>query len=262
MNIPNDILKQLFATYRVLDKNNQPRPMASNISAANATRLYQAVKTYRPQSVLEIGLAYGISSLAILTALQEIGQGGTLISIDPYQEISWDNIGLLNIQRAGLKTKHTFINEVDYLALPSLLADGNQFDMVYIDGWHIFDYAMLDFFYTDKMLKVDGVVGFNDTARSGIRRTIKFLKQYRRYQEVKIALPLSTSSQRQSDLQQRLARFTSSGNIAKKLLKSIRYRIASGSVSLADRYFQKVESWEPGDSEYYEFDPLTLKHEV
>lgn len=263
LNIPNPVLQQMFETYTVLDANEQPRTMSSNISAANAIRLYQAVKTYQPRRVLEVGLAYGISALAILTALKELNQGGTLISIDPYQAQSWDDIGLLNIQRAGLADNHEFIRELDYIALPDLLVQGKRFDFVYLDGWHIFDYVMLDFFYVDKMLDVQGVVGFNDTAQTGIKQTINFLHQYRRYKEVKINIAKSGSSgDKLAELRRRLSRFTKSGNIPQKLLKSIGFRLTSGSLSLADRYFQKLQAWEPGDSEYYKVGEPTIENHL
>lgn len=248
LHIPNPLLKQMFETYTVLDANDQPQEMASNISADNANRLYHAVKTYKPHLVLEIGLAYGISALAILTALQELDHGAKLISIDPFQQQSWGNIGLLNIQRSGLESYHQFIDTPDYLALPHLLTEKNKFDLAYIDGWHIFDYVMMNFFYVDKMLDVGAVVAFNDASHEGVKQTIKFLKGYRRYHEIHIAMPQSNPSDQLGDYQRRLARIRRSGNFG-KLFKSLRFRLTNG-FSLSDRYFQKSEFWEPSDANY------------
>lgn len=251
LNVPNEILRQMFQTYTVLDQNQQPLTMASNISADNANRLYQAVKTYKPRLVLEIGLAYGISALAILTALQEIGEGGKLISIDPYQEKSWKNIGLLNIERAGLAQYHEFTGEPDYFALPRMLGNDMRFEMAYIDGWHIFDYVMMNFFYVDKMLAVGGIAAFNDASHVGVKQTIQFMNAYRRYNEVKIETSHQNKGQMSgqiSDFQKRLERMRASGGYG-KLFKSLRFRLLNG-MSLADRYFQKLEYWEPSDADY------------
>ncbi len=258
LNVPNTILQDMFESYTVLDADNQSIDMASNISADNANRLYTAVKTYKPKFMLEIGLAYGISALAILTAMKENNNNARLISIDPYQQESWQDIGLLNIQRSGLDSYHQFLREPDYLVLPRLLTENNSFDMAYIDGWHLLDYVMLDFFFADKMLKVNGVIGFNDTPRPGVKQTIQFLQNNRKYNEVKFAneKPFSTNGQL-TDFQRRFQRISRSGNLTKKLLKSLRFRLTN--LSLADRYFQKKANWEPGDSEYYEFSEYTAQ---
>ena len=251
LQVPNDVLRRMFDTYTVLDGQQQPLTMKSNISADNANRLYQAVKTYKPRLVLEIGLAYGISALAILTALKEIGEGGKLISIDPYQQESWQNIGLLNIERAGLAGSHEFTSEPDYFALPRMFGEDMHFEMAYIDGWHIFDYVMMNFFYVDKMLSVGGIAAFNDASHVGVKQTIQFMQLYRRYDEVKIALPQSDGAQvsgQMADFQKRLARMKASGGYG-KLFKSLRFRLVNG-MSLADRYFKKREYWEPSDADY------------
>ena len=44
-----------------------------------------------------------------------------------------------------------------------------------VDGWHTFDYALLDFWYADKMLDVNGVVGFNDCGWRAVSKAIGFV---------------------------------------------------------------------------------------
>ena len=57
----------------------------SEIDLANAESLYEKVLRIRPAVVIEIGMAFGVASLSILTALREIGQGGKRLSVDPMQ---------------------------------------------------------------------------------------------------------------------------------------------------------------------------------
>ena len=110
------------------------------------------------------------STLAILTALDELGAGGRLISIDPFQRADYGEQGLINVERAGLASHHEWIDEADDLALPRLLASGTKIDFGYIDGWHTFDYMLLDFWYLEKMLPVGGHLAFNDCGWRAVRR--------------------------------------------------------------------------------------------
>src|SRR5256885_7845230 len=100
--------------------------------------------------------------MPILPPLRDAGGGGRLISIDPVQLSDFQGIGVENLRRSGLADRHELHNAYDYFALPKLLESGLKIDFAYIDGWHTFDYALLDFFYVDKMLRPGGVVGFND----------------------------------------------------------------------------------------------------
>ena len=45
--------------------------------------LADLIRSARPQEVLEVGMANGSSSVVILAALREVGEG-TLVSVDPF----------------------------------------------------------------------------------------------------------------------------------------------------------------------------------
>ncbi len=106
-------------------------------------------------------MAHGVSSLAILSS-PSCQARVALISIDPNQHIQWHATGVSNVVRAGFSQAHELLEIPDYLGLPRLLEQNTIVDFAYVDGWHTFDYTMLDFFYLDKLLKVGGIVGFND----------------------------------------------------------------------------------------------------
>ena len=75
-----------------------------------------------------------------------------------------------------------------YLALPELLRRGATAEFVYIDGWHSFDYALVDFFYADKLLADGGIVGFNDASFRSVHKVLRFVTRYRRYREIDVGL--------------------------------------------------------------------------
>ena len=134
------------------------------------------------QKTLEVGLALGISALYICDAIAQFEQPSHTI-IDPNQSKINDNIGLKNLEKRGLKC-FTFIEEPSELALPKLLEQETVFDFAFIDGWHTFDHAMLDFFYINRMLRVGGMVVFDDVNLDAIGKLVKYLGKYPAYELV------------------------------------------------------------------------------
>jgi predicted O-methyltransferase YrrM len=164
-------------------------PMISNISQSFAEALYETVLRNQPQVVLEIGMAFGVSSLAILTALREIGQTGKLITIDPNQTTDWKSCGRTAVARAGLSDRHELIEGFDYSVLPRLLDSSLKIDFAYIDGWHTFDYTLLDWWYADKMLRSGGIIAFNDCGFPAVEKVTRFVLSHRSYVEIDVGLP-------------------------------------------------------------------------
>jgi predicted O-methyltransferase YrrM len=224
----NDVLRELFTSGCVRDASGALLDEAGGISLSYAEALYQLVRARKPQLAVEVGMANGISTLAILTGLRDSGSGGHLISIDPHQGRSWRGVGVLQVCRAGLEDHHTLVEEPDYLALPDLLRANTRVDFAYIDGWHTFDHALLNWWYLDKMLKPGGIVGFNDCRYRAVRRTISFLLTHRSYRELELGI---------------------TPNILRApwLWRSIR-RVSGWTVT--DRYFEKLDAWEP-DWDFY-----------
>src|SRR5665647_3489404 len=93
--------------------------------------------------------------------------------IDPYQndvpeeslknseqpaDPGWSGMGLLNVKKAGYEAIVEFYGKPSYLALPQILGTGCKIDFALIDGMHTFDFALVDFFYIDRLLNIGGVV--------------------------------------------------------------------------------------------------------
>lgn len=54
-------------------------------------------------------------------------------------------------------------------------------DFVFVDGSHLFDHVLIDFFYMDKLLKAGGYVMFDDLCMPSIRKVINFILRNRSY---------------------------------------------------------------------------------
>ncbi|MDQ3159458.1 MAG: class I SAM-dependent methyltransferase [Pseudomonadota bacterium] len=227
----NAVLKTMYDTQTSADSSG---PLHSNLPQSYAEALYGVVAKERPAVALEVGMAMGTSSLAMLTALQDIG--GRLISIDPTQSTAWNGKGVAAVAKAGLSHLHDLVEDYDYAALPRLLADGTVLDFAYIDGWHTFDYTLLDWWYIDRMLKPGGIVAFNDCSWPAVDRAIRFVLTHRKYIEIHVGLPIT---------------LTPKGSHADRLLRTLTGKDPRRRVE--DRYFRKTEHWEPSWDFYAQF---------
>lgn len=184
---PCDVLREIMSRRLVILPDGTEKKLVANISVACARALYELVLREKPALVVEIGMAQGVSSLAILCALQQTG--GRLISVDPY--INWESGRLAavnNIERAGYTPLHRHIKAKSYEALPQLIAEGAKPNLGYIDGAHDFPNAFIDFFYLDVMLPAGGVIGFNDAGWADVYKVIQLLRSRWHYQELDVGL--------------------------------------------------------------------------
>lgn len=153
------------------------------LSAEAGAVLFNLVLGNRLDRTLEIGMAYGLSSLFLCQAHQDKAEGGH-VAIDPCQKAEFLSIGLGNIRAAGLEARLRFMDEPDYLALPALLREGRGYGLVFIDGLHMFDYTMLDFFYADRLLDEQGFLVFDDGLLPGVARAIEYVRSNRAYEPI------------------------------------------------------------------------------
>ena len=129
-------------------------------------------------------MAHGKSTLSICQAHRANGSGSH-IAIDPFQEERYNSAGLANIERANLTDILRFYQGPSEEVLPRLWAEGERIDFAFIDGNHRFDYALVDFFYIDKMLEVGGHVAFDDLWIPGVRRVVSFVVKNTPYRLVR-----------------------------------------------------------------------------
>jgi len=177
----NAVLAELLTTRRVVARDGTLIPLHSEISEAEGGALQRLVLAVRPQVTLEIGCGYGISALYLCEALAEVG-GRKHIVIDPDQLTDWKSAGLYTVERAGFGSLIEFHALPSHLALPRLEEAGVRVGLALIDGWHTFDYAMVDFFYVDHLLEPGGVLMLDDTAAyPAIRKLARYIATHRQY---------------------------------------------------------------------------------
>jgi len=181
----NPVLVEILKSGYTKAPNGQLVKLHSAIDADEGEFLQELISELKPVVSLEVGLAYGISALFICDALKKIPNSRHII-IDPNQYggrwgDSWEGIGLHNLREAGYEEMIEFHNMPSHRALPKIEAQERKIDFAFIDGWHTFDYAMIDFFYIDRLLRVGGIVAIDDANWKGIRKLCRYIATNRSY---------------------------------------------------------------------------------
>ncbi len=170
----NRYLEELLSSGTIVDRSGELRPLHSNTPRPQCQFLQDIIRRIDAARCLEIGCAYGISTIAICEAASE-RPGGSVCTIDPHQALHWENLGLLNIERAGFSQLLTLLEEQSQRALPRLASSGHKFDFAYVDTTKLFDAVLIDAFYIVSMLRIGGVIVFDDCNWPGVRKVVRFL---------------------------------------------------------------------------------------
>ena len=155
------------------------RPMSILEVEGRALRDFMVQRGYSQS--LETGMAYGVSTLWLADAAARV-EGGHHIAIDPRQHSGYHSIGMLNVERAGLNNVVDTYVESSELRLPKLVEAKTKLDFAFIDGRHLFDSALIDFFYVDRMLDEGGIVMFDDANWPAITKLIRYVMKYPCYE--------------------------------------------------------------------------------
>ena len=194
----NPILNELIRSGVVTSKNGKTHTVNYHIPTEEGLFLKSIISEVKPHISLEVGLGYGISALFICEALSKLSSPRHIV-IDPHQlqstatHISFEGIGLENLKKAGYESMIEFHDAPSYLALPSLVSQGVKVDFAFIDGWHTFDFASMDFFYVDLLLPPGGVVVIDDTNFPSVWKLCRYITTNRAYSVVR-CLPVPDDS--------------------------------------------------------------------
>ena len=165
--------KAFFETYERIYDNNQLIKIQSNIKKIEGEFLKDIINYNDIFKCLEIEMNMGISSLYILSSRPK---NITLISIDPNQTSKWNNLGVKLLKNNNLHKNHTLIKKKSYKVLPSLLENKqNTFDFIFINSINKSSNILLDFFYSDLLLKKNGIIIIDNVLHLNVNNFIKII---------------------------------------------------------------------------------------
>jgi predicted O-methyltransferase YrrM len=117
----------------------------------------------RVATIIEVGLAYGSSALAIGEALLTVGAPRPRhVIIDPLQATAWANVGWRLLRSARLDAIARLLPQPSSLALPQLLTEGFIADAAFVDGSHRFHEVFIDLYFLRKLVRPGGIVVLDD----------------------------------------------------------------------------------------------------
>jgi predicted O-methyltransferase YrrM len=129
------------------------------------------------ETVVEVGLAYGRSALAIGEALLAVDARRPLhVIIDPLQATEWSNVGWRMLRSAGLDAIARLVLEPSSLALPRLVAEGVAADAAFVDGSHRFHEVFVDLYFLRKIVRPGGLIVLDDHWWPSVRAAERYFE--------------------------------------------------------------------------------------
>ena len=142
--------------------------------------LFVLVKMLEPSTILEVGMANGISSAYLAKAQNTyLKEKNAHVVIDPFQSTQWSNAGIALLKRLDLYENVRFVEDYSLSAIPQLEKDGHRFDFAFIDGSHCLDHTLSDLVTADRVLNIGGLIVFDDSADFGVKYAVKYIDKYR-----------------------------------------------------------------------------------
>jgi predicted O-methyltransferase YrrM len=146
------------------------------LPVGDADILRDALIAERVRTVVEIGLGYGSSALAIAEALAtQRDEGARHILIDAFQDQFLD-AGWDALVRAGASVGALLIRERSQLALPRLETDGFIADAAFVDGSHIFHNVFLDLAFLREIVRPGGLVILDDCQWPSVATAVRYFE--------------------------------------------------------------------------------------
>ena len=158
------------------------------LPAADCDILRDMLVAHDAHRVIEIGLAYGSSALAIGEALCSTGgMEASHVVIDPFQMSAYDDVGWDALNAAGLAAQTTLIREASSLALARLVGDGFAADAAFVDGSHRFHEVFVDFYFLRKLVRPGGLIILDDAEWPSVATALRYFDVNLGWQPVRTA---------------------------------------------------------------------------
>jgi predicted O-methyltransferase YrrM len=126
--------------------------------------------------VIEIGLAYGSSALAIAEALVSVGSDGAAhVIIDAFQD-HFHDVGWNTIVATGLTGVCSLLRERSQLTLARLVADGVGADAAFVDGSHIFHNVFVDLVFLRELVRPGGLIILDDCGWLSVATAVRYFE--------------------------------------------------------------------------------------
>jgi predicted O-methyltransferase YrrM len=189
-HISNDYIYNIIMYYKT-EINGVIYKLNSNINVYEMCFLSKMIDINKSTDILEIGCANGVSGMVIINALLK-NNGGSLVSIDPFQTVQWKDVGKYNIEqiiklnKTDKKINYQLIQELSSNALNNFVQTNKYFDLIFIDGSHGFLDVIIDIFCSIKILKKNGIMILDDVLHTGVKQVVEELINFKNLEKIHI----------------------------------------------------------------------------
>src|SRR5262249_30799793 len=173
---------RIRAARRTLAADGPPRVRSGgdfdrvSVPVADTDVLRDVLLAEKPSTVIEIGLAYGSSALAIAEALITAGPDQARhVMVDAYQQ-QFHGAGWAAIAGAGLAGLCSLVEERSQIALPRLVSEGFVADAAFVDGSHIFHNVFVDLFYLRELVRPGGLIILDDCSYPSVATAVRYFQ--------------------------------------------------------------------------------------
>lgn len=196
--INNSYIYDVFYRYGFII-NNKFIKLDSNINVYESCFIAQLIHIYisnlnkknkksNSLNILEIGFAYGTSTLVLLNELIKYSGNKSYDIIDPNQSSQWNNIGMKNIKQfLHFMNTHIHIKLYEKYSSDCIPTLKKLYDIIFIDGSHDYNIVIQDIINSDKKLKLYGLIILDDVLHDGVKKAIfQFLTKYKNYVRISV----------------------------------------------------------------------------
>jgi hypothetical protein len=160
----------VVAVRRELAEHGPPRQpegapdfATASLPERDCDRVRDLLVDERVGTVVEIGLAYARSALAIGEALLRVGSRTPRhVVIDPFQYTAYHGVGWELLHSAGLDGVAELVTEPSQRFLPRLADAGFTADAAFVDGSHHFHNVFVDLVFLGEIVRPGGLVLLDD----------------------------------------------------------------------------------------------------
>jgi predicted O-methyltransferase YrrM len=151
---------------------------ATRINMDEGLWMHELCRKIKPGRTMEIGFAYGFSTVYFLAALKANGMG-VHVAMDPFEHTEWHGIGLQKVHDLGMDGSFRFMEEYDVTGIPALIREGLKYEVIFIDGNHRFDDVLIDFTLADYVCADGGFIILDDLWMPAIQKAAAFIASNR-----------------------------------------------------------------------------------
>jgi cephalosporin hydroxylase len=172
-------LDEIYQTRRIVGRSGRVFENLGALSTVNNLAILRSLMLERrPQTTLEIGLSFGGSALTIAASHRDLKRPAARqhVAIDPFQATVWDDAGVLALERNSLIGYVEVCRQPSATALAAMVAEGRTFDLIYVDGSHLFEDVFVDAYFGFRLLSDTGILLFDDCTNTHVAKVLRFIE--------------------------------------------------------------------------------------